>query len=153
MIQLNQCQPELQQTRCSTSVDRGAELMASTPVPALQVLLWRAAAVLVVSVPPLLLVSLVTGTASPLWLAPSAALVALSLALATRLRVEAATGAAAALWVALTLGPAAVAAPSPPGLRAGAGTGWLVLTAVSLAVLALRQDRLDNWHTRTGAGR
>jgi hypothetical protein len=109
--------------------------------------------VLVVSVPPLLLVSLVTGTASPLWLAPSAALVALSLALATRLRVEAATGAAAALWVALTLGPAAVAAPSPPGLRAGAGTGWLVLTAVSLAVLALRQDRLDNWHTRTGAGR
>ncbi len=138
---------------CSTTLDHGAELMASTPVSALQVLLWRAAAVLVVSVLPLLLVSLVTRTASPLWLAPSAALVALSLALATRLRVETATGAAAALWVAVTLGPAAVAVPSPPGLRAGATAGWFVLTAVCLVALALRRDRLEQWHTTMGAAR
>lgn len=138
---------------CSAAVDRGAELMVSTPMSALQVLLWRAGAVLVVSVPPLLLVSLVTGTASLRWLAPSAALVALALALATRLRVEAATGFAAALWAVVTLGPAAVAVPSPPGLRTGATAGWLVLAAVSLVLLAIRQDRLDHWHNRTGAGR
>jgi len=138
---------------CSAAVDRSAELMASTPMPALQVLLWRAAAVLVVSVPPLLLASLATGTGALRWLAPSAALIALALALATRLRVEAATGVAAALWVAVTLGPAAVAVPAPPGLRGGATAGWLVLTAVSLVLLAIRQDRLDHWHNRTGAGR
>jgi anti-sigma factor RsiW len=47
---------------CSPSTDRSAELLASTPVSTLYVLLLRAGAVLCVSVPPLLLISLVTGT-------------------------------------------------------------------------------------------
>lgn len=138
---------------CSPSADRSAELLASTPVSTLYVLLLRAGAVLGVSVPPLLLVSLVTGTGPLRWLAPSAGLVALALALSTRLRVEAATGCAAAVWALATLGPAAMQVQAPPGLQPGASAGWLVLTAASLVLLAVGQGSLDRWQTGTGAGR
>lgn len=136
---------------CSASVDRGAELLASTPVSTLYVLLLRAGSVLAVSVPPLLLVSLATGTGPVLWLAPSAGLVGLTLALATRLRVETAAGGAAAVWAAVTLAPFVLAVTSPPGLRPGAALGWLALAAASLVLLALRQDDLDSAAMRPGA--
>jgi hypothetical protein len=67
--------------------------------------------------------------------------------------VEAATGSAAAVWAAATLGPVALRVPSPLGLRPGSTVGWLVLAAVSLVLLTLRQDHLDRWQTSTGAGR
>lgn len=137
---------------CAPSFDRTAELTASTPMSALYVLLLRAGAVLAVSVPPLLLVSLLTDAGPLRWLAPSAGLVGLALALTTRLRVEAATAIAAAVWAVLTLGPATVATPVPPGLASGSTAGWLTLTAVSAVLLAVRQDRLEHWNG-TGAGR
>lgn len=67
--------------------------------------------------------------------------------------MEAATGSAAAVWAAATLGPVALRVPSPLGLRPGSTVGWLVLAAVSLVLLTLRQDHLDRWQTSTGAGR
>ncbi len=138
---------------CSPAVDRGAELMASTPMSTLHVLLLRAGAVLAVSVPPLLVASLATGTGPLRWLAPSAGLVGLALALTTRMRVEAAAGCAAALWAAATLGPVALRAPSPPGLQPDLAFGWLVLAVACLVLLTVRQEHLDRWSDRKGARR
>ena len=96
----------------------------------------------------LLLVSLVTGTGPLRWLAPSAGLVALALALTTRLRVEAATGCAAAVWALATLGPAALQVSAPVGLQPGSTLGWLALAGASLLLLVLQQERLDHLSNR-----
>ncbi|HEU0103258.1 MAG TPA: hypothetical protein VFR07_13150 [Mycobacteriales bacterium] len=128
---------------CAPGVDASAELLASTPVSTLRVLLLRAAAVLLISVPPLLVVSLLTSAGPFLWLAPSAGLVALALALTTRLRVEVATGAAAGVWALLALGPAALQEAPPPALAPGAPAAWAALAAVCVALLVVRREHLD----------
>lgn len=138
---------------CAPAVDGSAELMASTPVSTLYVLLLRSASVLCASVPALLVVSLATSDTPLLWLAPAAGLVSLALALSTRLGVGAATGCAAATWAVLTLIPVALRVPSPPGLRPGLAVGWWVLAAVSLALLRVRHEQLDRWTSKTGAWR
>lgn len=128
---------------CARGVDPSAELVASTPTPALRALLLRAAAVLVVSVAPLLVVSGVTGVGPVAWLAPSAALVALALALATVVRVELATGLAAGVWAVFALGPAALEEGLPWVFAPPAQAAWVVAAAVLLVVLMLRRGHLD----------
>ena len=128
---------------CAPQADGDAELLASTPVSTLQVLLLRAGAVLVASFPPLLGVSLVTGAGLLRWLAPSAGLVGLALALTTRLRVEMATGCAAGVWVLTALGPAVLQEALPLGLAPAAAGAWLVLAAVCFLLLVVRREQLD----------
>ncbi len=129
---------------CSPPIDRSAELLASTPMPALRVLLLRCAAVLMVSVPPLLLVSLLAQVGPLPWLAPSAGLVALSLALSTRLRIEVATGCAAGLWAAVALGPAAMSAQLPLALDPALTAVWMGVALAGLVLLVVRRERLDD---------
>lgn len=128
---------------CARSVDPSAELVASTPTSSLRILLLRAAAVLVVSMVPLLLASGVAGVGPVAWLAPSAALVALALALTTLVRVELATGLAAGVWALFALGPAALEVGLPWVFTPSAQAAWVVAAAVLLMVLVLRRGHLD----------
>jgi len=133
---------------CTPPLDSGAELLASTPMSALRVLLLRAGAVLLVSVPPLLGVSLLTGAGPLRWLAPSAGLVGLALALTTRLRVEVATGCAAGVWALAALGPAVLREALPLGLAPGAAGAWAALAAVCCVLLFVRRGHLDDGGVR-----
>lgn len=134
---------------CAPSVDGASELWASTPTSALRLLLLRAAAVLVVSVLPLLAASLVTGVGPLRWLAPSAGLVSLSLAASIVVRVEVATGCAGALWAGVALGPAVLTRQIPIALTTPALVAWAAAAALCLLTLVAGRDRLG----RTGATR
>lgn len=127
----------------SPRLDRGAELVVSTPMPALRLLLLRSAAVLTVSLPLLLLLSVLTGSGVVGWLLPAAALVALVLALSTWLRVEVATGCAAALWAVVALGPAALSPGLPAVLTPGAAPAWAAAAAAGAVLLIARRHKLD----------
>ncbi len=128
----------------SPAIDRSAELVLSTPTSPLRLLMLRSAAVVAVCLPPLLVVSLLTGTGVAAWLLPAAALVALALALSTRLRVEAASGCAAALWAAVALGPAVLTARLPAALSATAGPVWVAVTVAGAVLLVLRRAKFED---------
>lgn len=127
----------------SPRLDRGAELMVSTPMPALRLLLLRSAAVLTVSLPLLLLLSALTGSGVVGWLLPAGALVAVALALSTWLRVEMATGCAAMVWAAVALGPAVLSPGLPVVLTPGAAPAWAAAAVAGAVLLIARRHDLD----------
>lgn len=127
----------------SPRLDRGAELIVSTPTPALRLLLLRSAAVLTVCLPLLLSLSVLTGSGVVRWLLPAAALVALALALSTWLRVEVATGCAAAVWSIVALGPAALSHTVPVVLAPGAAPAWAAAAVAAVVLLLVRRHELD----------
>lgn len=127
----------------SPRLDRGAELVVSTPMSVLRLLLLRSAAVLTVCLPLLLLLSVLTGSGVVGWLLPAGALVALALALSTWLRVEVATGCAAALWAVVALGPAALSPGLPVVLTPGAAPVWAAAAVAGAVLMFARRHVLD----------
>lgn len=127
----------------SPRLDRGAELVVSTPMPLLRLLLLRSAAVLTVCLPLLLLLSVLTSSGVVGWLLPAGALVAVALALSTWLRVEVATGCAAAVWAVLALGPAVLSPGLPVVLTPGAAPVWAAAAVCGAFLLFARRHELD----------
>ena len=155
--------------------DPWKEVVVSTPVWGLRLVLWRVLAVLVVSLPLLVVAGLVVevspagGTVSPvLGVVPCLALVALTLALGTVVRLQRAAVVVAAAWflavsvpaVLAGRGPAVVvdrlatapsAAAAPLVAGPGALAAWAVVGVVAVVVLLRRGDRYSSPGAPAGA--
>jgi hypothetical protein len=131
----------------SRRADPAWELIAGTPTAGLAVLLRRTAAVLIVIVPALALLSGGTGVSLALMLLPCLAFTAAAVALGALVGVRRAAAGLAVGWALGVMLPAIHDAALPDLLRPQAVTGWALLTAV-LAALAVA--RADSYRRTTG---
>lgn len=121
--------------------DPAGELLASTPSGGLRLLLYRATAVLGVSVPASAAVGLTSGGVDGLaWLLPALALTTLTLALGRAVPLGVAAAVTGGVWVAVMGGPLYEGAV-PPAITAPAAPAWaVVLVAAAAVVIGTRAD-------------
>ena len=120
----------------SRRTDPAWELMATVPRAGLWLLLRRTLAVLAAVLPVLALAGWWTGHSPALWLLPSLAFTAGSLALGGFIGVDRAALALAVAWSVAVVVPSLVANRLPTVLDGGSWPGWVVATG-ALAVLVL----------------
>ncbi|MCX2733483.1 zf-HC2 domain-containing protein [Saccharopolyspora sp. NFXS83] len=124
----------------STGLDPMHELAVATPRAGLALVLRRTFAALVPVVPLLTGTSLLVGTSPLLWLLPSAACTALSLALGSAVGVHRATLGVAGTWL-LLVGGALFVAELPATVLAWTTTPvWAGVAVVSAVVLVVRAE-------------
>jgi hypothetical protein len=133
-------------------VDPTFEIAQSCPMPSVRILLVRALAVLGLTVPVLLVLSLPFGTALAFaWLLPAVAMAAAALAAGTWVRLTHAAVGLTALWITIaTVGfSGASRATTEAFARSDVAFRWSgqllcgVLAVVSLAVLSARRDNYE----------
>lgn len=124
-------------------LDEAIEQEAATPYSRLRLVLLRSAALLLIALPLLLLVSLlVPGHIAFLWLVPAAGCTALVLAASTWVTPLTAVGSVAAAWVTL-LGSVAWHGSATGVLDDSHLLSYAVTIALSLALLVARSGRLS----------
>lgn len=128
------------------------EITTATPLSGPALVLWRATAVVSVSMAMGLGAAVLLpgpGWFALAWLLPAFLLCVSTLALATVLPLPAAAGLFAGAWLAGTGAPAVSGADVSPAFHEpGAQAGYLVAAAVAAAVLMVRRRRLDPGETR-----
>jgi hypothetical protein len=124
----------------SRRTDPAWEMVTGAPMGGVLLLLRRTLAVLTALVPVLALMSWGTGHAPLLWLLPSLAGTAATLALGGRIGVPRAAVAVAVVWVGVAVVPALATDRLPALLSAGSQPFWAVATVALAALVHLRSD-------------
>lgn len=120
------------------------ELVASTPFGGLRILLWRTASVLVTSVPVTIVAGVASGLGTPVvWLLPSFALTAVTLALAARIEAARAAATVGTVWAVLVFGATAGDATGDTLVRAATGPVWGAVTAIAVVLVVARGSRQE----------
>jgi hypothetical protein len=124
----------------SRRTDPAWEMVTGAAMGGVALLLRRTLVVLVALVPVMALISWRTGHAPLLWLLPSLACTAATLAIGGRIGVPRAAAAVAVAWTLTAVVPAIVTDHLPALLSAGGQPVWAVATVTLAAVVHLRAD-------------
>jgi hypothetical protein len=133
----------------SRRLDPAGELLSSTPVAGLTMLLRRTLVVLAVIVPVLAVVGAGTGISLALMLLPCLAFTAGTIAVGALVGVPRAAAGLGALWALAVVVPAVVTEDLPVVLRPGTAAVWALAAAVLAGVVVSRADdfrRLTSHH-------
>ncbi|WP_328604372.1 zf-HC2 domain-containing protein [Amycolatopsis sp. NBC_00345] len=123
----------------SGGLDPAYELVTATPRAGLDLVLRRTTAVLVAVLPVLLIAGRLTGSSVGLWLLPSLAFTAGTLALGVLIGVERAAVSLVVVWMAVLVVPT-LATGASFALQAGAVPVWGGIFALTVLVLVLRRS-------------
>jgi hypothetical protein len=124
----------------SHRTDPAWEMVTGAPMGGVVILLRRTLAVLAALVPVMALISWGTGHSPLLWLLPSLACTAATLALGGRIGVPRAAAAVAVVWALVAVVPAVLTDHLPALLSAGSQPLWAIATLALAAVVHLRAD-------------
>ncbi|MEV8512177.1 hypothetical protein [Dactylosporangium sp. NPDC051484] len=124
----------------SRRLDPAGELISSTPVAGLTMLLRRTLGVLAVIVPVLALIGAGTGTSLALMLLPCLAFTAGTLAFGALIGVPRAAAGLGALWTLAVVVPTLITEDLPVVLRPGSAAVWALATAVLAGAAVRRAD-------------
>ncbi len=124
--------------------DPARELVASTASAGLGLVLWRTLAVLVVSMPPVLVAGLVVGRTAPiLWLLPSLALTTLAVVLGSFVELSRAALGVGVGWLVVVIGPG-LTESTPVLLESRVAPLWVAVLLLGGAVLVARRDAFSH---------
>jgi hypothetical protein len=123
----------------SGGLDPAYELVTATPRAGLDLVLRRTTAVLVAVLPVLLIAGSLTGSAVGLWLLPSLAFTAGTLALGVLIGVERAAAVLVVVWLVVLAVPT-LATGASFALQAGAIPVWGGIFVLTVVVMVLRRS-------------